>query len=157
GIAHPETLIEDRPVRFGTYMPKNFDQEFRGSVTIREALAHSLNIPAVKVLGAVGPSRLVSRLRPLDLTPALPLQEEPTVAIALGGIGLRLKDLAMLYASLANGGRAIELWHQRTADGRGRRAQSSSVLRRLLTPAAAWYVTDILKNAPPPANARGGR
>ena len=56
GLAHPETLIEDRAVRFGSYAPKNFDEDFHGTVTIREALAQSLNIPAVKVLAAVGPA-----------------------------------------------------------------------------------------------------
>src|SRR5262249_28514425 len=55
GIAHPETLIEDRPARFGTYRPQNFDEDFHGTVTMREALGNSLNIPAVKVLAAVGP------------------------------------------------------------------------------------------------------
>ncbi len=159
GLVHPETLIEDRPVRFGTYAPRNFDQDYRGSVTIREALAHSLNIPAVKVLNAVGPTRLLSRLRLLGLAPVLPVQEEePTVAIALGGVGLRLRDLAMLYGSLANGGQSVELWHRRPPAGlAAAAAQPPSVMRRLLAPVAAWYVTDILKNAPPPANARGGR
>ncbi|MBU1173944.1 MAG: penicillin-binding protein 1C, partial [Alphaproteobacteria bacterium] len=50
GIVHPETLIEDRPTRFGSYAPKNFDDDFHGTVTVGEALARSLNIPAVKVL-----------------------------------------------------------------------------------------------------------
>ena len=64
GLAHPETLIEDRPARFGVYVPKNFDQDWHGTVTIRMALAQSLNIPAVKVLDAVGPAKLFGRLRP---------------------------------------------------------------------------------------------
>ena len=63
GLAHPETLIDDRPVRFGTYTPKNFDEDFHGTVTIRSALAQSLNIPAVKVLDRVGPARFVARLK----------------------------------------------------------------------------------------------
>ncbi|MGI9422761.1 MAG: penicillin-binding protein 1C, partial [Hyphomicrobiaceae bacterium] len=49
GLAHPQTLIDDRPVRFGTYAPRNFDEDFRGTITIREALGRSLNIPAVKL------------------------------------------------------------------------------------------------------------
>jgi penicillin-binding protein 1C len=149
GLAHPETLIEDRPARFGAYAPKNFDEDFRGTVTIREALAHSLNIPAVKVLAAVGPSRLVNRLRRLDLTASLPGRSEATLAIALGGIGMRLNDLAIIYASLARGGEAVQLAHRRDHILR-------KPVRRLLTPAAAWYVADILRSAPPPANAKGG-
>jgi penicillin-binding protein 1C len=153
GLAHPATMIEDRPARFGTYAPKNFDQDFRGTVSIREALAHSLNIPAVKVLAAVGPSRLVNRLRRLDLTAALPGRSEATLAIALGGIGMRLSDLATIYATLARGGEAVSLKHVRELHQDPQKPHSA---RRLLAPVAAWYVGDILKGAPPPANAKGG-
>ena len=72
GLAHPETLIEDRAVRFGTYAPKNFDEDFHGTVTIREALAQSLNIPAVKVLAAVGPGKLAGRFRRVGVEPRFP-------------------------------------------------------------------------------------
>src|SRR5208282_1190472 len=50
GFIHPETLIEDRPARFGGYAPKNFDFTFQGTVTVRKALQFSLNVPAVAVL-----------------------------------------------------------------------------------------------------------
>jgi penicillin-binding protein 1C len=53
GLAHPETLIEDSPVRFDTYAPANFDNVFHGTVTVRTALQLSLNVPAVKVLNEV--------------------------------------------------------------------------------------------------------
>ena len=152
GRAHPETLIEDRPTRFGTYNPKNFDQGFRGTVSIREALGLSLNIPAVQVLSEIGPARLNGRLRRAGLKTELPAGAQPTLAIALGGIGLRLQDLATLYAGLASGGRAMELNYVR-----GERRTLAKAPPRLLSPVAAWYVTDILKDAPPPANARGGR
>jgi penicillin-binding protein 1C len=153
GIAHPETLIEDRPTRFGLYQPKNFDEDFHGTVTIREALAQSLNIPAVKVLNVIGPSRLVGRLRRIRMVTALPPKTAPTLAIALGGVGLKLTDLAMLYASLARGGDSVRLTHNRETP---LRRPPFEIPRRLLSPVAAWYVTDILKDAPPPANARGG-
>src|SRR5215217_7647821 len=63
GLAHPESLIEDRPTAFGGYIPVNFDGFNRGTVTIRQALMESLNIPAIVVLDAVGTARLVARLR----------------------------------------------------------------------------------------------
>jgi penicillin-binding protein 1C len=156
GLAHPETLIEDRQARFGAYSPKNFDTEFHGTVTIRTALAQSLNVPAVKVLNVVGPGQLVGRFRAIGLASVLPSGEEPTLAIALGGIGMRLQDLAQLYATLARGGEAVALTHRRE------RASPPQALprpagQRLLSAVAAWYVTDILKDAPPPVSARGGR
>ena len=172
GIAHPETLIEDRPTRFGLYHPKNFDEDFHGTVTIREALSQSLNIPAVKVLAAVGPARLVGRMRRIGMSPELPARAEPTLAVALGGIGLKLTDLARLYTGLARGGESIELTHNRDAPrpasknqrepmSRFNRTRAHSISpelpRRILSPVAAWYVADILKDAPPPASAKGGR
>ncbi len=152
GIAHPETLIEDRPTRFGTYTPENFDEAFHGTVTIREALGNSLNVPAVKVLAAVGPGRLMGRFRRVGIVPQLPANTRPSLAIALGGLGMTLKDLATLYADLARGGEPVTLkWH-RDAPA----ATPAAARRRLLTPVSAWYVTDILRDAPPPPNAKGG-
>jgi len=161
GLAHPETLIDDRPVRFGAYTPKNFDEDFRGTVTIRSALAHSLNIPAVKVLDRVGPARFVARLKRGGFSPQFAESTEPSLAVALGGVGFTLKDMAGLYAGLARGGSPITLVHRKKdLDGaalRLRRGHAEQRPRHLLSPIAAWYVTDILKDAPPPASARGGR
>ena len=142
--------------RFGAYAPKNFDEDFQGTVTIRDALAQSLNIPAVKVLAAVGPGRLAGRFRRAGVAPVLPAaQPEPTLAMALGGVGLKLTDLAALYAGLARGGQAVALRHRRPAAAE--LAAERRQVRALLSPVAAWYVTDILKDAPPPTSARAGR
>jgi penicillin-binding protein 1C len=155
GIAHPETLIEDRPTRFGTYTPQNFDEDFHGTVTIREALGNSLNVPAVKVLAAVGPGRLLGRFRRVGIVPALPKDSTPSLAIALGGLGMTLKDLTSLYADLARGGDPVTLVWRR--DEKPAPAKPAAAARkRLLSPVSAWYVTDILKDAPPPPNVKGG-
>ena len=154
GLAHPDTLIDDRPARFGTYVPKNFDRDWHGTVTIREALAQSLNIPAVSVLEAIGAGKFYGRLQQAGLDPQLPRDSEPTLAIALGGLGLRLSDLAQLYAGLARGGDQVALTHRRDDHQAPRIAASGP---RLLTPAAAWYVADILRHAPAPASAKTGQ
>lgn len=158
GIAHPETLIEDRPTRFGRYAPSNFDEDFHGTVSIREALALSLNIPAVRVLAEVGPKRLTARLKRAGASPQFPAGAEPSLPMALGGVGLTLRDLSQLYTALARGGEVVPLMH--TLDEvrmRQRRIGPRRPLARLLSPAAAWYVGDILKGAPPPPSARGRR
>jgi penicillin-binding protein 1C len=157
GLAHPETMIEDRPTRFGSYVPKNFDHDFHGTVSIRAALAQSLNIPAVKVLEAVGPGRLINRFQQIGLSPQLPVGAEPTLAVALGGIGMTLRDLAQLYAAIARGGDAIAVHHRPrpSLSAVGHIEPLSS--QRLISSVAAWYVTDILKNAPAPAHARTGQ
>jgi len=160
GLAHPETLIDDRATRFGTYAPKNFDENFHGTVSIREALEQSLNIPAVRVLARVGPGKLVGRFRRAGVDARFPDKSEPTLAMALGGTGLTLEEMTQLYASLARGGDSIALVHR--FDERARAFAATRVkplvnAHRLMSPLAAWYVTDVLKDAPPPPNAKGGR
>jgi len=160
GLAHPSTLIEDAPARFGLYVPKNFDSEWHGTVTIRAALIHSLNIPAVKVLEAVGPGRLQSRLQQAGVDPVLPKGADPSLAMALGGVGLRLVDLAQLYAAIARGGEPVVLHHRRepaSAKGGVAAPRGPANGRRLLSEVAAWYVQDILCRALPPANAKPGQ
>jgi penicillin-binding protein 1C len=149
GLIHPETLIEDRPARYGTYAPENFDLGFQGTVTVRHALQRSLNVPAVGVLDAVGPKRLVARLTETGAELVLPKGETPGLAIGLGGVGIRLTDLTMLYAALARLGTATPVFE--------RRELGPGLPRRLLDPVAAWYVGNILLGTPPPENAVGGR
>ena len=154
GLAHPKTFIEDRPARFGLYAPENFDKKYRGTVTIREALALSLNIPAVKVLNAVGPGRLVGRLRKIGVATKLPDGEKPSLAIALGGVGMTLHDLTRVFAGIANAGKPVLLRHR---DKAGVAADQSPSKKPVLSPVAAWYVSDILRSALPPDHAVGGR
>jgi penicillin-binding protein 1C len=150
GVAHPETLIDDRPLRYGVYAPENFDLTFQGTVTVRRALQQSLNVPAVALLDSVGASRLNARLVQAGAALVLPKGEAPGLAMALGGLGISLSDLTMLYTGLACGGSIVAL--KERADQAGEVAP-----RRLLDPVAAWYVGDILAGAPPPESAVGGR
>jgi penicillin-binding protein 1C len=149
GAIHPETLIDDKPVRYGAYAPENFDRSFEGTVSVRTALQLSLNVPAVAVLDAVGASRFTSRLRQAGAALELPEGEVPGLAMGLGGVGIRLADLTMLYAGIARLGLTVA-----PVERRGAPTQAP---RRLLDPAAAWQVADILLGTPPPQNAVRGR
>ena len=149
GLIHPETLIDDRPVRYAGYAPENFDMTFQGTVTVRRALQLSLNVPAVAVLDAVGPSRLAARLGEAGASLVLPRREAPGLALGLGGIGIRLTDLTMLYAGLARQGTVAPLIERFGA--------TPLPPRRLIEPAAAWSVANVLIGTPPPENAPGGR
>lgn len=151
GIAHPQTLIEDRPTRFGRYVPENFDDGFQGTVTAEEALQLSLNVPAVAVLEAVGAHRLVSRLNAAGAQLVLPPGAVPNLSISLGGVGIRLIDLAQLYAGLARGGETVPLVTRHDL------RPAKSPARALTSPASAWQVAQALAGAPPPPNASGGR
>ena len=90
-------------------MPENFDLTFQGVVTVRRALQLSLNVPAVAVLNKIGVSRLGSRLSQAGAALVLPKDAAPGLAMGLGGVGVRLTDLVMLYASLARQGEALPL------------------------------------------------
>ena len=116
GLIHPDTLIEDRPVRFGGYAPENFDLTFQGTVTVRRALQLSLNVPAVAVLDKVGASRFAARLSQAGGSFVLPQGEVPGLAMGLGGVGVTLSDLVALYAGLARLGTTVPLT-ERVADG----------------------------------------
>lgn len=151
GLAHPESLIEDRPTAFGAYVPVNFDGFSRGTVTIHDALTESLNIPAVVVLDAVGPARLVSRLRRAHADPRLPVNTAPSLAVGLGGVGITLRDLVATYAAIGNGGEPVTL-HDGIVP-----APEAGLAAPVLDPVAAWYVADILADVPPPLNGSPGR
>ena len=151
GLAHPESLIEDRPTAFHNYVPVNFDGLNRGTVTIRQALTESLNIPAVVVLDAVGTARLVSRLKRANAHPKLPDDTAPGLAVGLGGVGVTLRDLVSVYAAIARGGTPVRL-----NDGVNP-AAAPATDAPVLDPVAAWYVTDILRDVPPPLNGSPGR
>ena len=86
GFVHPESLIDDRPIRFGSYAPENFDMTFQGTVPVRKALQMSLNVPAVALLDRVGASRLSSRLKQAGARLELPKDEAPGLAMGLGGV-----------------------------------------------------------------------
>lgn len=149
GLIHPETLIDDKPTRYGSYAPENFDLTFQGTVTVRRALQLSLNVPAIAVLGKVGVNRLSARLSQAGAVLVLPKDEAPGLAMGLGGVGVRLSDLVMLYTGLARQGSAVSLIERENSP--------RQATRRLLDAAAAWYVGNILIGAPPPENASPGR
>jgi len=151
GLAHPETLIEDRPARYGTYAPENFDLTFQGTVPVRKALQLSLNVPAVALLDRVGAARLTARLSQAGGDMVFPKGEVPGLAMGLGGVGVTLTNLTMLYAGLARQGMTIPLVERRSETALARPP------RRLLDPVAAWYVGNVLIGTPPPENAARNR
>ncbi|HWT30095.1 MAG TPA: penicillin-binding protein 1C, partial [Propylenella sp.] len=144
GIAHPETLIEDRPVDFAGYSPENFDREFHGTVTLRRALQLSLNVPAIQLLEAVGPARLVARMRRAGAAPTLSDLSPPGLAVGLGGVGVTLTDLVAVHAAIARGGLAVPL----TLDADNPPIPGAPL--QVLDGRAAWYVASILAGAPGP-------
>ena len=148
GLANPETLIDDRPVAFGTYAPQNFDKSFRGTLSVREALQQSLNIPVISLTDALGPANLLAAMGRAGVRPAVP-GGQPGLAVALGGLGISLQDLVQAYAALARLGAPIRL---SVLPG-----GAAELPQPLFRPEAAWQVADILSHLPPPPGAAPGR
>jgi penicillin-binding protein 1C len=147
GFVHPESLIDDRPTRFGEYAPQDFDMTFQGTVPVRKALQLSLNVPAVALLDRVGASRLSSRLRQAGGNLVLPKDEVPGLAMGLGGVGVTLQDLVQLYVGIARLGTTRPLREFIDAKDAPRDPL------RLMDQVAAWQVGNVLMGTPPPENA----
>lgn len=148
GIAAPDTEMQDVQTRFADYQPEDFDRVFRGKVTAREALSHSLNVPAVQLMERIGPAHFLARMESAGVSLVLPdaKTRAPGLALALGGEGITLRDMAVLYCALGDEGLAKPLaWTEEDARRRERSRGS-----RLVRPEAARQVLDILRDAPAP-------
>ncbi|MBI3676032.1 MAG: penicillin-binding protein 1C [Proteobacteria bacterium] len=136
-ILHPSTMLTDEPTLFGDYAPKDFTGAFQGAVTARDALRMSLNVPAVMVLDRVGPLRFTLALSNAGARLVFPTKEDaPSLPVALGGLGISLADITMLYAGIADAGSARALRYIADAPDGAR--------HRLFGPVAAYYLRDIL-------------
>ncbi len=139
GLVRPASMITDRPTDFGGYRPANFDLTFQGDISVRQALQRSLNVPAVKLMDAVGPTRLVARMKRAGVSARFPSNSYPGLGLVLGGTSLSLTELVQLYANLTQTrDRPISL-------GDGIRSIPGELNgRAILSPVAAWHVRDIL-------------
>jgi penicillin-binding protein 1C len=148
GLGHPETMIDDAPMTFGSYTPQNFDRLYVGTIRMREALQLSRNIPVVELTEALGPAKLISAMERAGMQPVFP-GDQPGLAIALGGVGVTLSDMVQLYATLARGGVARPLtWRLNGPQAEG---------QRVVSEVAAWAVGDILAGLAPPPGAPSNR
>lgn len=144
-------VVEDAPgawsTTHGTWHPENYDQGSAGPVTLRSALARSLNVPAVRLAERVGVADLHRRLVSLGLTTLTERPDHYGLSLALGGGEVRLDELAAAYAALASGGRWRPL--------RFRLDEPRATPRQVMTPAAAFLVADALDDADARAPAFG--
>jgi len=139
-IIDTNTIINDQEIQIANYRPHNYSKKFHGEVTIAKALQNSYNIPAVKVLQAVGAREFTQRLSSVAGKIAIP-QSQATLPIALGGFGITPLQVAGLYTLLANGGSGYRL-HTLKSAPLGK--------KELLSPQAARKVTNILRQMQPP-------
>ena len=151
-LISPATVLWDLKVEYKveegkTYAPKNYDEKFHGPVTARTALANSYNVPAVKLLDAVGVQRMLDSGRAMGLISLADDASRYGLSLTLGGGEVRLLDLTTAFNTIADGG----LYQPYRAvlaidDGAGSPIDLFPLAepRRVITAAAAFQVTNIL-------------
>ncbi len=157
----PATMVLDVRTSFLTrqgepYVPYNYDRLFRGPVLLREALASSLNLVAVRVLDHVGLKDMIDFARKLGIE-TFDDSERFGLALTLGGGEVRLLELTAAYAAFANGGRRVEpVAISRVEDAQGRvlmqRGQDAHAAdaevsgSQVMDPRVAYLITHILSD-----------
>ncbi len=136
------SLIEDTPLELpeqrGIYRPLDYDREFRGLVSMRTALASSLNVPAVRTTDMVGVEVFADRLRRLGFSGLVEEGDYYGAALALGSADVTLWQLVNAYRTLANGGKYSEL--RLTSD-----ADTQKPIQ-VYSPEASFVISDILSD-----------
>ena len=107
------STIQDTPVAFTapgapTYAPVNYDGKFHGTVTLRNALANSINIPAVKLLNQVGVENMMSLAKKMGIN-SWTNENNYGLALTLGAAETKMTEMATVYGTLANNGKRVEL------------------------------------------------
>ncbi|HZO92556.1 MAG TPA: penicillin-binding protein 1C [Candidatus Baltobacteraceae bacterium] len=151
-VVRPTTILPDVPTTYAipgmrAYAPSDYSTRFAGPVRARIALADSLNIPAVRVLSAVGVNAFLRRLRALGFAHLTQDADHYGLGLALGDGEVSLEELASAYATIANGGRVVRA-HALLAETPGE--------SRTVGSAREWaLVTDMLADAHARARAFG--
>ncbi|MEA2056210.1 MAG: penicillin-binding transpeptidase domain-containing protein, partial [Patescibacteria group bacterium] len=108
----PWTLIEDSPITYHIpgsepYSPRNYDNKFHGKVTLRDALASSYNVPAVKTLAGLGVENLIDKAEEMGIS-TWKDRRRFGLSLTLGAGEVLMTDLAKVYGTFANGGASID-------------------------------------------------
>lgn len=148
GLIHPETLLRDASRSISAWNPENFEGAFLGPISATDALVRSRNLPAVQLANALPAPGLHGLLARAGIE-GLRSADYYGLALALGGIDLRLDELVALYTALANGGTLHRLRLLRDADGVSGELDRDSP--RLLSPEASFLVLEMLRTNPRPA------
>ncbi len=142
----PTTLVPDLPTRYGGYMPENYDHAYRGAVPARQALARSLNVPAVRMLQQYGVGRFYDGLRDLGLTTLARAPDDYGLTLILGGAEGTLWELTAAYGNLTRRARAVPALRPTMLRANALTVQHAApgTLTGIIGPGAAWLTLDAL-------------
>ncbi len=160
GELAPTSLIPDIPTQFGGYSPKNYDRNFRGAVPAQFALAHSLNIPSVRMLRDYGIGRFQEKLQAMGMTTLFRPADDYGLTLILGGAEGSLWDLTGIYARLAASARdgninqpapALLLKNKMVLNDKTG-LQKKSMIKPVIQQGAAWLTLQALIDVARPGN-----
>lgn len=144
----PLSKVLDAPITFGVvggrpYSPQNYDGGYRGLMTIRKALAGSLNVPAVRTLNAVGVENVVATAKSLGITSPM---KNCGLSLVLGGCEVKLMDHTIAMSVIANGGKAsLQSPFIRIEDKTGKILEDSTgAPEQVVNPEAAYSLISIM-------------
>lgn len=155
GELTPTSLVPDIPTQFGGYSPKNYDRSFRGSVPAQFALAHSLNIPAVRMLRDYGIGKFQQKLQSMGVSTLFRPADDYGLTLILGGAEGTLWELTGIYARLAASARdgdkkqfapALLLNQKNSAN------QTTNTHKPVIKQGAAWLTLQALIDVARPGN-----
>ncbi|MEM0990795.1 MAG: PBP1A family penicillin-binding protein [Pseudomonadota bacterium] len=141
----PLDTIQDAPLRIGTWTPQNYGGDYMGPITVKEALARSVNTAAVRALQYAGEDRVRALAEEMGITSEL----APGPAIALGTSEARLIEMTGVFATIANGGRRVTPHGIQAIYLRGDAtpidARDRGPSRQVISPRTAGLMTHMLK------------
>ena len=158
------SIISDTPIAYHIpgseiYAPVNYDSRFHGNVTLRQALASSYNVPAVKVLAGYGVDNMVQMGKNMGIT----TWEDPGrfgLSLTLGGVEVKMIDMAVVYGTLANMGKRVDskailkvsdykgkIWEDNAkSENELMAVKAAGMENKVLDPNVAYILTDILSD-----------
>ncbi|MDR0291024.1 MAG: penicillin-binding protein 1C, partial [Treponema sp.] len=150
GSILPSSLVSDIPTRVGSYSPENITRNYLGVVPADEALARSLNIPAVRSLRVYGVARFARFLRSLGLTTLFRQDDDYGLPLILGGAEVTLWEMTGLYAGLGRSVKATQndggpaFFHPHVLPKKDLKKTAAPVSAPLISSGAAWNTLNTL-------------
>ena len=147
GLITPATVVDDTPASFGSYKPHNDDRTYKGLYNIRSILRESRNLPEVKMMKTLGPSKSIEYLKAFGIS-TVDESKDAGLSLALGGVsnGISPLEMAAAYATLANDGVYIEpTFYIKVEDSKGNIVlEKKQETHRVISEQNAYLVQSLL-------------
>lgn len=147
GVITPADIIRDEPININGFSPQNATKRYYGSITIRQALARSLNIPAVKVMQKYGVDQSIEAAKKLGIT-SMDDAGSHGLSLAIGSAEASLDQITNAYAAFANGGKQYQKTTLHQIKDRFNKVvfKQTTKSKEAISQAGAFLISDILSD-----------